>query len=78
LPDCDGTTNGTTSTTYIPCGQAEIWYEDDSDDATDDLLLTVEVVQGTSVIYDTGTIRTVAQLPPTSYFLAIRTSVPWG
>jgi hypothetical protein len=59
LPDCDGTTNGSSmggSPTYVPCGQTETWYEDDSNDATDDLLYRVEVVQGTNVIYDSGTI----------------------
>jgi len=51
LPDCDGTTNGN-----VPCGQLETWYEDDSNDTSDDLLYSVEVVQGTSVILDSGTI----------------------
>jgi hypothetical protein len=27
---CDSNTNGTTSTSYLPCGQTETWYEDDS------------------------------------------------
>jgi len=59
LADCDGTTNGSSvggSPTYIPCGETETWYEDDSNDSTDDLLYIVEVEQGTKVIYDSGTI----------------------
>ncbi len=59
LPDCDGTTNGSSVggvPTYVPCGQVETWYEDDSNDSTDELLYTVEVEQGTSVIYDSGTL----------------------
>lgn len=41
---------------YIPCDQTETFYEDDTGDSTDDLLYSVVVEQGTSVIADSGTI----------------------
>jgi hypothetical protein len=51
LADCDAT-----SSTTLPCGQTATWYEDNSNDSTDDLLYEIEVVQGTSVIADSGLI----------------------
>ncbi|MGA2966059.1 MAG: hypothetical protein ABSD64_07590 [Terriglobales bacterium] len=57
---CDGDTNGSGTgdnfgTPYIPCAQADVWYEDDANDTTDDQLYSLVVTQGTAVIYDTGT-----------------------
>jgi|HubBroStandDraft_1064217.scaffolds.fasta_scaffold00507_2 hypothetical protein len=51
LSACDAT-----STSALPCGQTNTWYEDDSNDNTDDLIYIVEVEQGTSVIADSGTV----------------------
>jgi hypothetical protein len=51
LSACNGTTNGN-----VLCGQTETFYEDDSGDSSDDLLYSIEVVQGSSVIADSGTI----------------------
>jgi len=54
---CNAFTNGTTSTgTYNPCGQTESWYEDDSNDtsATDELLYSIVVTQGSAIIADSG------------------------
>jgi hypothetical protein len=47
-----------TSTSTPVCGETETWYEDDSNDtsATDELLYTLEAVQGTNVLYDSGTV----------------------
>jgi hypothetical protein len=59
LADCDGSTNGSGvdgASPYIPCGETETFYEDDSNDTTDDLLLTFEVEQGTKIIADSGTV----------------------
>jgi hypothetical protein len=62
LSACDGTMNGSSvggSPTYIPCGQTETFYEDDTGDSTDDVLYRVEVTQGTGtntkIIADSGT-----------------------
>jgi hypothetical protein len=69
LADCDGTTNGTQvpyvlgetynafdmNGSYVPCGQVNTWYQDSSGDNSDDLLWSVVVTQGGSVIADTGT-----------------------
>jgi hypothetical protein len=66
---CDGDTNGSTTggsasagtgfygsgAVYIPCGQYEAWFQDDSNDTTDDNLFSFVVTQGPSIIYDTGT-----------------------
>jgi hypothetical protein len=70
LADCDGTTNGTQAPYvwdggatwspsaingyYVPCGQINNFYEDWTGDTTDDLLITMEVKQGASVIADSG------------------------
>jgi len=59
LAACDGTTNGSSmggSPTYIPCGQTASWYEDDANDNTDDLLYSIVITQGTSIIVDSGTV----------------------
>jgi hypothetical protein len=53
---CDADTNGTTSSSYLPCGQIVNWYEDDTGDTTDELLYTVVVTQGTNTIADSGTV----------------------
>jgi hypothetical protein len=53
---CDSSTNGTTSTSYLPCGQTETWYEDDTGDTTDELLYSLVVTQGTTVLVDSGTV----------------------
>lgn len=44
------------STTQNYCGEAETWYEDDSSDSTDELIYSVVATQGTTVIYDSGTV----------------------
>lgn len=49
---CDATTTGDT---YHMCAQAINFYEDDSGDTADDLVWSIEVEQGTSIIYDSGT-----------------------
>ncbi len=68
LADCNGTTNGTTSTTYIPCGQIMSWFEDDANDLTDDQteLITITQVQNgaTVYIYDSGTQDYGSDTPP--------------
>jgi hypothetical protein len=55
---CDALINGTghLGVPYLPCGQVETWYEDDSNDATDDLLYTMTVTQGTRILATTGTV----------------------
>ena len=56
---CDAYVNGTTGPfgiAYKPCGQIATWYEDDTFDSTDDLLQRIVVTQGTTIIYDSGTI----------------------
>jgi hypothetical protein len=51
LAGCDAT-----STSSLPCGQTNTWYEDDSLDSTDDLTYLIEATQGTTVIADSGTV----------------------
>jgi hypothetical protein len=55
---CDALINGTghLGVPYLPCGQVESWYEDDSNDSTDDLLYSMVAMQGSKVIYSTGTV----------------------
>jgi hypothetical protein len=55
---CDALINGTGNlgVPYLPCGQVETWFEDDSNDSTDDLLYSMTVVQGTRTINTTGTV----------------------
>jgi hypothetical protein len=56
---CDALINGTTGPAgaqYRPCGQIATWYEDDTNDSTDDLLQRIVVRQGARVIYDSGTV----------------------
>jgi hypothetical protein len=55
---CDALINGTghLGVPYLPCGQVETWYEDDSNDTTDDLLYSMVALQGSKVIYATGTV----------------------
>lgn len=55
---CDALINGTghLGVPYLPCGQVETWYEDDSNDTTDELLYSMEAVQGEKTIYTTGTV----------------------
>jgi hypothetical protein len=53
---CDSDTNGTSPTAYLPCGQTETWYEDDTNDSTDELIYSVVVKQGTTVIAASGTV----------------------
>jgi hypothetical protein len=45
-----------TSTSTPVCGQTETWYEDDSNDSTDDLTYEIEVTQGSKVIADSGVV----------------------
>lgn len=49
---CDATA---TADTYHFCAQAINFYEDDSNDTTDDLIWSMVVTQGSSTIYDSGT-----------------------
>lgn len=53
---CDALINGTghLGVPYLPCGQAETWYEDNTNDTTDDLLYSMVVTQGANTISDTG------------------------
>jgi len=53
---CDADTNGTSNTAYLPCGQTETWYEDDTNDSTDELIYSIVVTQGSTVIADSGTV----------------------
>src|SRR5215469_15740605 len=56
---CDALSNGTTGaqpTQYRPCAQLDTWFEDNSNDPTDDLLQRITVTQGSRVIYDSGTV----------------------
>src|SRR5271169_2326758 len=47
---CNSDTNGTSTTSYLPCGQTETWYEDDTGDSTDDLIYSIVVTQGTNTL----------------------------
>lgn len=49
LADCEATSTATPS-----CGQFEVWYEDATDDSTDDLLFRIVATQGENYIYDSG------------------------
>jgi hypothetical protein len=54
---CDAYIDGTTglpAAQYKPCGQITTFFEDDSNDANDDLLQRIVVTQGFDIIYDTG------------------------
>jgi hypothetical protein len=54
---CDAFVNGTTGLApdqYNVCGQFATIFEDDTNDANDDLLQRIVVTQGLDVIYDTG------------------------
>ena len=56
---CDAFTNGTTGTQpalFRPCAQLNTWFEDNSNDPTDDLLQRIVVTQGSRVVYDSGTV----------------------
>ncbi len=55
---CNALTNGTghLGMPYFPCGQTETWYEDDTNDTTDELLYSIVVTQGSNTIADTGTV----------------------
>jgi len=71
LAACDGTTNGTQNPYtwdqgetwnayaingfYVPCGQINIFYQDYTNDTSDDILWRAQVTQGLNVIADTGT-----------------------
>jgi len=57
---CDGLLNGTTgplATEYTPCGLVATWFEDATGDSTDDLIYRIVVRQGTTAIYDSGTVN---------------------
>ncbi len=45
-----------TSTSSASCGETETFYEDQTNDSTDDLLYELEATQGSTVLIDTGTI----------------------
>lgn len=51
---CNSDTNGTSTTSYLPCGQTETFYEDDSGDSTDDLTYSIVVTQGANTLVDSG------------------------
>lgn len=54
---CDAYINGTTGLApvlYKPCAQITTFFEDDTNDADDDLLQRVVVTQGPNVIFDSG------------------------
>jgi hypothetical protein len=51
LAACDAT-----STSSPVCGQTETWYEDDSNDSTDDLTYSIVATQGSATLYDSGTV----------------------
>jgi hypothetical protein len=56
---CDALSNGSTGaqpTQYRPCAQLDTWFEDNTNDPTDDLLQRITVMQGSRVIYDSGTV----------------------
>jgi hypothetical protein len=56
---CDAFANGTTGPSgkkYKPCGQLATWYEDDTNDSTDDLLQHIVITQQGRVIYDSGVV----------------------
>jgi len=56
---CDAFSNGTTgaqATQYRPCAQLNTWFEDNSNDPTDDLLQRIVVTQGSRVVFDSGTV----------------------
>ena len=59
--NCDADTNGTSNTSYVPCGQTETWYEDDSGTgATFDLTYVITATQVQSgvkqYLVDSGTV----------------------
>jgi hypothetical protein len=56
---CDALVNGTSGpfgSAYKPCTQIATWYEDNTNDSTDDLLQQIVVTQGSRIIYDSGTV----------------------
>jgi hypothetical protein len=55
---CNALTNGTghLGSPYFPCGQVETWYEDDTNDSTDELLYSMVVTQGKGTIADSGVV----------------------
>jgi hypothetical protein len=53
LYGCDAST---TADAANNCAETETWYEDFTSDTSDDLTLIAEVTQGTSIIYDSGTV----------------------
>jgi hypothetical protein len=68
---CNALINGTghLGIPYLPCAQAETWYEDDTNDSTDELLYTMVVAQGDKTIYDIGNVdlgpnQSAGQTPP--------------
>jgi hypothetical protein len=57
---CDAFINGTTGITaaeYKPCAQIITFFEDDTNDANDDLVERVVVTQGLNVVYDSGLVN---------------------
>ena len=50
LSDCNATT-----TTAPDCADQETFVEDTTGDMTDEVLFSLEIVQGTKIVYDTGT-----------------------
>ncbi len=51
LTDCNATSTSTPN-----CGQTETWYEDNTNDTTDDLIYSLVARQGKNYIYDSGTV----------------------
>lgn len=56
--NCDGDT-----ATSLPCGQTETFYEDDSNDSTDDLIYEIVVTQGSNTVLDSGWVDFVGANP---------------
>jgi len=50
LSDCNAT-----ATTTPDCADQETFVEDTTGDMTDEVLFSLEIVQGTKIVYDTGT-----------------------
>jgi len=45
-----------TSTSANYCGQTQTWYEDDTNDSTDEEIYSIVATQGTTIIADSGTV----------------------
>jgi hypothetical protein len=74
LANCDADSSSSTS-----CGQIFWFYEDDTGDNTDPLIVSIEVKQGTKVILDTGKIPLASPNPfPAGSVIIISDDVAFG